>query len=334
LSLASTATTTGSPTGPSPSQTPPNWVASGHPVGWLIERLLALEPLRQLLFWQARRLIIRTAERRGIDWRARREHLRAQATPLLQSSGDPVTSTPSYYRARFHAYQLGNLCWEAACEAEQATDAMALRIWPAELLSPSQAQQRLRAAIMAAIAPSLTLPVRRALDLGCSVGVSTRSLKDWLDEREAADVRVEGLDLSPEMLAVARAREAEAAPARPIAAWHHAAAEATGLATASYELITLQFVCHELPSSATAAVLSEAHRLLRPDGVLAMVDQDPESELIRRLPAPIATLLKSTEPYLEQYFSLDMAAALQAAGFHSLRRVACDPRHRVLVAVA
>jgi hypothetical protein len=74
--------------------------------------------------------------------------------------------------------------------------------------------------------------------------------------------------------------------------------------------------------------------LLRPGGVLAMVDQDPESELIRRLPAPIATLLKSTEPYLEQYFSLDMAAALQAAGFHSLRRVACDPRHRVLVAVA
>jgi hypothetical protein len=44
---------------------PPNWVASRHPLGWLIDRLLAVEPLRRLLFLQARQLIIRTAERRG-----------------------------------------------------------------------------------------------------------------------------------------------------------------------------------------------------------------------------------------------------------------------------
>ncbi|MFM7315026.1 MAG: SAM-dependent methyltransferase, partial [Cyanobium sp.] len=72
--------------------------------------------------------------------------------------------------------------------------------------------------------------------------------------------------------------------------------------------------------------------LLRPGGVIAVVDQDPDSEVIRRLPAPIATLLKSTEPYLEDYFRLDFPAALQAAGFHSVRREAADPRHRVLVA--
>jgi hypothetical protein len=54
--------------------------------------------------------------------------------------------------------------------------------------------------------------------------------------------------------------------------------------------------------------------------------------VIRRLPAPIATLLKSTEPYLEDYFRLDLAAALQAAGFRNVRRAAVDPRHRLLVA--
>lgn len=176
---------------------PPNWVASRHPLGWLIDRLLAVEPLRRLLFLQARQLIIRTAERRGIAWRARREELVRLAEPLLASSTDAATQTPPYYRARFHAYQEGNLCWQAAGEAEQATDAMALRVWPGETLEPHQAQRRLRDAIFAAIEPSLTGPVRSALDIGCSVGVGTLALQDWLERREGTGVAVEGLDLSP-----------------------------------------------------------------------------------------------------------------------------------------
>lgn len=138
---------------------------------------------------------------------------------------------------------------------------------------------------------------------------------------------VEGLDLSAPMLAVARVRDRDGR----IAAWHHAAAEATGLAAASVDLITLQFVCHELPQRATLAVLAEMARLLRPGGTLALVDQDPQSAVIRRLPAPIATLLKITEPYLEQYFSLDLPAALTQAGFERLRVAPCDLRHRVVV---
>ena len=311
-----------------PSAVPPNWVDHAHPLGRLINALLAVEPLRRLLFLQARQLIIRTAERRGIAWRARRQELQLQAEPLLEQVCDPATTLPAYYRARFHAYQQGNLCWAAACEAEQATDAMALRVWPDEALTPLQAQQRLRSAIFAAIEPSLTGPVHTALDLGCSVGVSTQALASWLEQRQAEPAVVSGLDLSPQMLAVARVRDRDSR----IAAWHHAAAEATGLPPASVDLITLQFVCHELPAEATRAVLAEAARLLRPGGVIALVDQDPESAVIRRLPAPIATLLKSTEPYLEDYFRLDLPAALEQAGFQAVRREACDPRHRVLVA--
>lgn len=318
---------------------PPNWVRSRHPLGWLIDRLLAVEPLRHVLFWQARRLIIGTAESRGIAWRDRREALQVSAEPLLTASTNPATQPPAYYLARFHAYNAGNLCWQAACEAEQATDAMALRVWPDEPLQPAEAQRRLRQAIYEAIAPSLDGPVRRALDLGCSVGVGTRALQTWLEARQQEAVVVEGLDLSPHMLAVARAREAErlaaAGPSRissPPTVWHHAAAEATGLPSGAYDLITLQFVCHELPAEATRAVLAEAARLLRPNGVVVQVDQDPDSEVIRRLPAPIATLLKSTEPYLEDYFSLDLPAELAAAGFEAVRCVPCDRRHRVLIA--
>jgi ubiquinone/menaquinone biosynthesis C-methylase UbiE len=312
--------------------TPPPWVDSRHPLGRLIAAVLAVAPLRRLLFWQARRVIIRTAERNGIAWRARRQELRAAAEPLLAASRDPATTVPAYYRAPFHAYPEGNLCWPAACEAEQATASMALRVWPGETLTPEQAQARLRAAIFAVIEPSLAGPVHDALDLGCSVGVSTLALADWLETRQAGHgggpVRVQGLDLSPQMLAVARVRDGKGR----IAAWHHAAAEATGLAAASFDLVTLQYVCHELPASATCAVLAEVARLLRPGGVVALVDQDPESPVIRRLPAPIGTLLKSTEPYLEDYFRLDLAAALREAGFREVRHQACDPRHRVMVA--
>lgn len=312
----------------SAASVPPNWVDHGHPLGRLINALLALPPLRLLLFQQARRLIIRTAEQRGIAWRDRREQLQVQAEPLLAAIINPATVAPAYYRAPFHAYSQGNLCWLAACEAEQATDAMALRVWPTETLQPEQAQQRLRAAIVAAIEPSLSGPVHDALDIGCSVGVSTQALVRWLRQRQTEPARVSGLDLSPQMLAVARVRDAQ----DQVAAWHHAAAEASGLPSASFDLITLQFVCHELPASATRAVLAEAARLLRPGGVIALVDQDPDSAVIRRLPAPIATLLKSTEPYLEEYFRLDLPQALEQAGFAAIRREACDPRHRVLVA--
>ena len=331
------------------SSPPPNWVEANHPLGWLINRVLAVEPLRQLLFWQARRLIIRTAEGRGIAWRQRRESLQAAAEPLLAASTCPSLAMPPYYRARFHAYDQGNLCWAAACEAEQATDSMALRVWPEERdLGPEVAQRRLRRAIFSAIEASLTGPVRRALDLGCSVGVGTFALREWLLERQAAEGDlpvVEGLDLSAQMLAVARVREGELLAASsgaatpsgsraslPAITWHHGAAEATGLPGAAYDLITLQFVCHELPQSATRAVLAEAARLLRLGGVIALVDQDPDSAVIRRLPAPIATLLKSTEPYLEDYFRLDLPAALREAGFQGVRCTAADPRHRVLVA--
>lgn len=308
----------------------PGWADSSRGLGRLIERLISIGLLRRPLFFQARQLIIRTAERNGIPWRARRAELRVAAEPLLAASTTPGLVPPGYYIARFHAYEQGNLCWQAAAEAEQATDAMALRVWPDESLAPGAAQTRLRDAIHAAVEPILQGPIRQVLDLGCSVGVSTQALARWLNQRadRAGVDRPEliGLDLSPDMLAVAQVRDREGL----VREWRHAAAEESGLDAASVDLISLQFVCHELPQQATHAVLAEAARLLRPGGALVMVDQDPASSVLQRLPAPVATLLKSTEPYIEQYFGLDMPAALEAAGFRDLQISACDPRHRVI----
>ena len=308
----------------------PRWADSSRGLGRVIELLIGLAVFRRPLFFQARRLIIRTAERNGIPWRQRRLELRQKAEPLRESSVTPGVVTPAYYRARFHAYEQGNLCWEAAAEAEQATDAMALRIWPEESLAPTAAQSRLRDAIHAIAEPLLSGAICQVLDLGCSVGVSTQALALWFTQRahqrNEAVPSVMGLDLSPDMLAVAKVRDV----AGLVAEWRHAAAENSGLESGSIDVISLQFVCHELPQTATHAVLKEAARVLRPGGVLLMVDQDPCSSVLQRLPAPVATLLKSTEPYIEQYFDLDMPVAIEQAGFRDLRIKACDPRHRVI----
>ena len=308
----------------------PRWADSSRGLGRLIEALISIGLFRRPLFFQARQLIIRTAERNGIPWRQRREQFRVAARPLLIESSTPGLQPPAYYCTRFHAYEQGNLCWQAAAEAEQATDAMALRVWPDQQLTPAEAQRKLRDAIHAAAEPLLAGGLHRVLDLGCSVGVSTQALARWLisraEQRSESRPDLIGLDLSPEMLSVARVRDPEGL----VSEWRHAAAEATGLEGGSIDLISLQFVCHELPQAATRAVLQEAARLLRPGGVLVMVDQDPSSSVLQRLPAPVATLLKSTEPYIEEYFSLDMAAALGEAGFHDLSISACDPRHRVI----
>jgi hypothetical protein len=48
---------------------------------------------------------------------------------------DKAVEYPEYYLKPFHAYSEGNMCWQAAFEAEPATMAMALRVWPKDELT-------------------------------------------------------------------------------------------------------------------------------------------------------------------------------------------------------
>jgi hypothetical protein len=65
---------------------------------------------------------------------------------------------------------------------------------------------------------------------------------------------------------------------------------------------------------------------------LAITDNDPRSPVIQGLPKPIALLMKSTEPFSDEYFSLDMEAMLEETGFEAVETVATDPRHRTILA--
>ncbi|MEO1068562.1 MAG: class I SAM-dependent methyltransferase, partial [Cyanobacteria bacterium J06638_6] len=224
--------------------------------------------------------------------------------------------------------------WQAALEAAPATYAMALRVWPQEDLSWQTAQERLRQSFLTVLDQHGLAQVHDILDLGCSVGISTLSVHRHYVQKQSQrpsqtrPVRSVGLDLSPYMLAVAQTQDVD----DEIAQWVHAPAESTGFANGSFDLVTMQFVIHELPRSATQAIFAEAMRVLRPGGAIAIVDNNPQSPVIQALPPVLFTLMKSTEPWSDDYYTFDVEAALAIAGFEPPVLVPSDPRHRTLVA--
>lgn len=308
----------------------PNWAGED----WqsrLVNLLIKTKPIYALMKRQARRTLIKTAERKGIAWR---EQVQALDTNEVRALADQLTrvevSYPDYYRAPFHAYAEGNLCWLAAFEAIPATYAIAARLWPKEPITAEESQAKMRDGFHRLLDQQRPGKVRDILDLGCSVGISTLSIHRHYaqDQDQDRPVRTTGLDLSPYMLAVAKSRDTEG----QISAWIHARAEDTGLASESFDLITLQFVTHELPREAAVDIFQEARRLLRVGGMIALVDTDPQSPVVQSLPPVLFTLMKSTEPWSDDYYTFNIQQGLEQAGFQSPVTAPSDPRNRAIVA--
>ena len=307
----------------------PDWAGNDF---WsrLVNVLIQTKPVYRIMKHQARQVLIKTAEKNGIPWRKNYQEL---AQSDVQTTYDAIVNAeivyPDYYRVPFHAYDAGNLCWEAAFEAESATQSMALRVWPNEPnLTFTEAQNRLRDSFLHILSPYLATPVRDILDVGCSVGMSTMALQDYFSSQQETPINTVGLDLSPYMLAVASKRDSEKA-----IQWVHGNAEQTNFVDNSYDLVTLQFVIHELPRYATTAIFREIKRILRPGGVIAIVDNNPSSPVIQKLPPVLFTLMKSTEPWSDDYYTFNVERALQEVGFDYQTTVASDPRHRTIIAI-
>lgn len=294
----------------------------------LVNMLIRTRPIYALMKQQARQVLIKTAEKNGIPWRQTLQNYEASDIhQRLDKLTNPAIVYPDYYRVPFHAYPEGNLCWQAAFEAESATYSMGLRVWPQEKLSWQDAQDRLRSSFHQVLAAHGPQQVQDILDIGCSVGISTLALHRYYRTKQDSPVRTVGLDLSPYMLSVAQ--ECDAAHE---VEWVHGIAEYTEFPDRSFDLVALQFVTHELPHQASTEIFQESQRLLRPGGYLAIVDNNPQSPVIQNLPPVLFTLMKSTEPWSDDFYTFNVEEALQFVGFESPITLASDPRHQTILA--
>ncbi|MBD1929371.1 class I SAM-dependent methyltransferase [Trichocoleus sp. FACHB-90] len=287
----------------------------------LVNGLLAIKPLANLAKHQARTMMIKRAERIGVPWTKQVKELsQLDWGTGLEKVQNPELVYPEYYVRSFHAYESGNLSWEAAWEVEVAAYAVHAGVWKD---AGSQGDARLRQSFLDIVTSQISTQPQDILDLGCSVGMSTFALQDAY-----AQAKITGLDLSPYFVAVAQYQSQQR---QKSIQWVHAAAESTGLPNASFDLVSIFLMCHELPQSATMQILREARRVLRPGGHLAIMDMNPKSEIYIKMPPYILTLLKSTEPYLDEYFALDIEQALVEAGFAAPTITCNTPRHRTVI---
>ena len=306
----------------------PDWTGNDL-LSRFVNLMIQTKPIYRLMTHQARQVIINTAEKNGISWQGNCQTLeKSPAKSLLGQITNPDIVYPDYYLVPFHAYDEGNLCWKAAFEAVPATQSLGLRVWKNEDLTWQEAQKRLRASFHQVLEPYSPAEVKDVLDIGCSVGVSTKALYCYYSQRQNTPVNTIGLDLSPYMLAVAKVTDEQ----QEISQWVHGLAEKTDFADNSFDIITIQFVLHELPRHAATAIFKEALRLLRPGGVLGIVDNNPRSEVIQNLPPALFMLMKSTEPHSDDYYTFNVEEALTRLGFDYQTTVPSDHRHRTIVA--
>ena len=296
----------------------------------LVNGVLSIKPLANLAKHQAREMMIKRAEKIGVHWRQEAQALLARNWDAeLLSVQNPDLVYPKYYLTSFHAYEQGNMSWEAATEVEVAARAVHAGIWPE---AGAEGDAKLRASYHEIIQSQIASSPQDIVDLGCSVGMSTFALGEVYPE-----ANIVGVDLSPYFLAVAKYRsqqkQAELSNQKS-PTWVHAAAESTGLPAAAFDLVSICLVCHELPQKATREIFREARRLLRVGGHLTIMDMNPQSEVYAKMPPYILTLLKSTEPYLDQYFGFDIEQALVDSGFAQPTITCNTVRHRTIVAEA
>lgn len=323
-----------------------NNVLATRSITGLINRALAIKPLANFAKDRARNMMIKRAESIGVYWLDEVAQLRGRGSddglnPIWERERegicDRTLTYPNYYLTSFHAYEEGNLGWEPALEADVAARAVHARLWPE---GDKRGDIRLRQSYLDVLRDQLPAVPDTIVDLGCSTGLSTRALQGAYPH-----AHITGVDLSDYFLTVAQYQtvhpgenahpfhDPRPAPEKstPIS-WLHAPAEATGLRDNSVNLVSASLVFHELPQSAIRAVMQEAQRILRPGGHFAIMEMNPQSEVYKKLPAYVLTLLKSTEPYLDQYFSLDLHQALMDAGFAQPTQTQNSSRHRVVIA--
>ena len=282
--------------------------------------------------------MIKQGEAIGVHWAeqvATYEKQQAKLDDYYSALLSSKVVLPAYYLQPFHAYDEGNLSWQAAMEVGSAALTVHANIYtPDRKTLEAQGDDKLRSRFHDCMRQAIEQNGRgfvpkRIIDVGCSTGISTLKLAESFPEAE-----VIGIDLSAFMLSVAKLDLETKKEARGRITYLYAAAEATSLGEGDVDMVAMSLVSHELPAEASIAAFKEAYNILPSGGCLSLMDMDPNSASFQALACnPFAfTAFKSTEPWLTSYMGLSLEEELINQGFVDVSIRINSPRHRTVVA--
>lgn len=157
-----------------------------------------------------------------------------------------------------------------------------------------------------------TLKPQRILDLGCTIGNSTLP---WA--RAFREAEVHGVDVAAPCLRYGHMR----ANALNIPVHlHQCNAEALGFTDNSFDIVASALMLHETSRPAVARILAEACRVLKPGGVLVILDgfNDGSNEPIMEF-LGLWEAFNNNERFLITLRGMDVAALAKESGFSEAR---------------
>ena len=168
----------------------------------MISTIFKVKPLFRIASKQARSSMIERGLKISVDWKQEIKYLEDNIETLetyYQSMKRSSVEYPEYYEKPFHAYDAGNLCWQAAMEVESAALTVHAPIFTASKEELDRngdftLRDNFHKNMLSILAKCDARP-KTVLDIGCSTGLSTLKCAESFPEAE-----IIGIDLSPFML--------------------------------------------------------------------------------------------------------------------------------------
>ncbi|MEK6750462.1 MAG: class I SAM-dependent methyltransferase [Pseudomonadota bacterium] len=107
-------------------------------------------------------------------------------------------------------------------------------------------------------------------------------------------------------------------------------AEKLGFKSDAFSTVLIFFLLHELPTDARLRVLEQVMRVIKPGGQLIVAEyaHQPTHHFLYRV-RPLRGLLTRLEPFLGDFWRLDLLAALRAKAASFNKKVQCLQEYRV-----